>query len=155
MGTWGLCPDVFAEGIGQFPTTQLPKTKLSGATPKLRNSQAAQPPSGATPKRRNSQAAQLPSGATPNLSWELGVGSWDLGVWELGRWELIGSWALRSCGVDSVHLMTITVMTSLAMPPLPSLTRTVIGTGPSADGAVHVVCFDAAGAAAPDGALHA
>src|SRR6185503_9577722 len=81
MGTWGLCPDVFAEGIGQFPTTQLPKTKLSGATPKL----------------RNSQAAQLPSCATPNLSWELGVGSWDLGVlgvgplginWELGVAEL-------------------------------------------------------------------
>src|SRR3982751_6650795 len=54
-------------------------------------------------------AEQLHNSATPNSQLSLDVrlerSSWEFWefweFWELRRWELIGSWELRSCGVDS------------------------------------------------------
>ena len=98
----------------------------------------------------NGNAKRLKDGLEVFESESSVLGSFRLDGWGVGSWGL--RWELREGGL---YFVTVIVITSLAIPPLPSLTRTVIGTGPSADGAVHVVCFDEAAAALPDGAVHA
>ena len=50
--------------------------------------------------------------------------------------------------------MTWIVTVSLAVPPLPSLTVTVNGTGPTCIGAVHGVCRLVGLASVPAGVVH-